>query len=563
MMTPRQLKPLLGRLLKPHVAMFVIAIAAVAARWLKAHTAGIIHDEAITVQLFGGSLRDAVSSFPFPNNHVPNSLAIAAMKPLSAYWSHYARVPALLHCFVYVGCCWRICEYLLRSEPLRVATFACLVMNWYVIDITVIARGYSGMLAWDAMALAVLVARSYPLIPAHTRSYPLILRHVIFGAAIGLATAHIISNWMFAASMCLVYGIKAGISSRRQTAFGRGLSAAIAVIVSASVCAVMLGLMYGAMATQVLAVSRTLVSNFQRSPVHEYLIYATSHWYFRSLWWKPIGEIALGISLVCLAIGTCVRFSRCDLSVRNSLATSYTSPASYLVAVTAAHVGVIAMSDLVFGIPCGNTRNHAELAMLLPLMVASAVDRRERTTEFDVLHRPTDGPFAPKHPRGTWQRHHLCGSLVMWLLTIACLPTESLIFADGWARQSAIGPLLKDLAATDALRSWRVVFSPAVPFCSEIVDYYAALETSPFPRFANVAPVRGAHYGVVPASMAPPYRASITQQAPNVFVTATGESRPPPPQPRTANYLRNARLRVYIIGPDQDPEATEKIWNSR
>ena len=83
--------------------------------------------------------------------------------------------------------------------------------------------------------------------------------------------------------------------------------------------------------------------------------------------------------------------------------------------------------------------------------------------------------------------------------------------------QSAIGPVIRQAVAAAPDREWRFRFSPQVNFCAEIVEYYAAVR--PAYRVRVCEPRYGPHMGVSGPQAARDWKAAVTTEPPNVYVS--------------------------------------------
>jgi uncharacterized membrane protein YhaH (DUF805 family) len=158
------------------LAITAVTIAAAALRIYKGTHTGMIYDEAYSLMFFGDSYKDALTLYLNPNNnHVLNSLMMVfGQHHLAAWeWSFRAHTIAfsLLYCVSIAYLAWA----LFRNGLLRVLLASLLLFQWFIFDLSYLARGYSIALASFYAGLAVLVLclkhklpRRYIYVPALT-----------------------------------------------------------------------------------------------------------------------------------------------------------------------------------------------------------------------------------------------------------------------------------------------------------------------------------------------------------------------------------------------------------
>jgi hypothetical protein len=138
-----------------HVDLPLALAAVFAMLWAvaRASVQSITMDEADTYLDFVG--RSAPFHWwPFPNNHLLNSLLMRMFTLIFGVSHLTIRLPALIGAAIYIGVCWYVCVLLPARFAFRFALFLCLVYNPFVFDFLVAARGYS----WATALLLCVVA---------------------------------------------------------------------------------------------------------------------------------------------------------------------------------------------------------------------------------------------------------------------------------------------------------------------------------------------------------------------------------------------------------------------
>jgi hypothetical protein len=127
---------------------------------VRARVQSITLDEADTYFWF---VANSEVFYPFPNNHVLNSLLMWVTTHAFGLSSLTARMPALLGAMVYIAAAYFLCRNITERFSLQFPLFLCLIFNPFVLDFMVAARGYSLANAFLLAAIAIPVCRRWPL----------------------------------------------------------------------------------------------------------------------------------------------------------------------------------------------------------------------------------------------------------------------------------------------------------------------------------------------------------------------------------------------------------------
>jgi len=131
-----------------------IALAAIVLRAAKAHTTGILYDEAVTWFTYASSLEAALTRYDSTNNHLLNSIAIWAAHGLFGGYEHFIRIPSMLASVGFVLACAYASTRIISDRWLRLPVLAVILFHFFVFDMSYLARGYSFALAASLGALA-------------------------------------------------------------------------------------------------------------------------------------------------------------------------------------------------------------------------------------------------------------------------------------------------------------------------------------------------------------------------------------------------------------------------
>lgn len=423
----------------------IIGAAAVALRCWKLHTAGIIHDEAVTYLLFGRGFTDALSRYPFANNHVLNSLAIHAASSVAGGYDHFIRLPAVGFAIGYVVLCGWLCRGFIRDRWLGLWTFAAVTFMWFPFDLSYLARGYSAALFTSVAALAIIGRAA----AGRCRWWR---EPVWLGVVNVISLTSLLTTVYFVTASTAVF--VAIVWWRGGEAGGSRLRAFLeAAWVTATVTITGTGCAYARILPEVLAVLRE--KNEEYAPLHTYLVQSFGNWFLYSLVGGPI--VSWLISGVAIFMLLAVMIAAVG-GIRGGGPDD--DPAPWWFAVGGLHLLLLAAASYGAGASLGYVRNHCELPVLLALLFGIAADRLAASGVAGAV-------------RSAWVSRCGCAMLAAWALGL--MPQLTYVQAANWQAQSTIGPLVRDLRAIDGLRQWSIGFSPSVSWCTEIVDYYSGL----------------------------------------------------------------------------------------
>jgi hypothetical protein len=113
-------------------------------------------DEADTYFWFAGRPASYIW-YPFPNNHILNTLLMWIATRVFGTYSITVRAPALLGASLYIVVCYFLCLTITSRFLLKLSLFVCLTYNPFILDFMVAARGDSLANAFLLAALAIPV----------------------------------------------------------------------------------------------------------------------------------------------------------------------------------------------------------------------------------------------------------------------------------------------------------------------------------------------------------------------------------------------------------------------
>jgi hypothetical protein len=142
----------------PHLAgrwlMILAGVFAFVWSIVRARVQSMTLDEADTYFWF---VANSEVFYPFPNNHVLNTVLMWITTHAFGLSSLTARMPALLGAGLYIVACYFLCRKITDRFSLQFPLFVCLIFNPFILDFMVAARGYSLANAFLLVAIAIPV----------------------------------------------------------------------------------------------------------------------------------------------------------------------------------------------------------------------------------------------------------------------------------------------------------------------------------------------------------------------------------------------------------------------
>jgi len=137
------------------------AMVFLAALWLvclyRAITQSIVHDEALTWELYLAGPASVIFAYFDANHHFLNTLLMRVSTGLLGFSEFSMRLPALCAAALWFAAVYRIARRLTASKPLALVICAALTLNPILMDFMVAARGYGMALAFFAWAFATMM----------------------------------------------------------------------------------------------------------------------------------------------------------------------------------------------------------------------------------------------------------------------------------------------------------------------------------------------------------------------------------------------------------------------
>lgn len=430
----------LGRYIKsPVFPLVVVLLAGIGFRFYKAHNTGIIYDEVWTYEDYCTDLHTAVHYYKSTNNHVLNSILIVLTRKVMGGYEHFIRVPALFFGTLFCISLTYIVHKSIRSSVMKIVIVSLILLNWFIFDLTYLARGYAIALGVTFTGIAVLMK----LFSQHKKKIPVNWRIVILLIFLNfIALGSMVSSLSIVLCINLAY-LLLMIFGSTQPLKKCLISALVRVIVMATGSAGLLYLLYRNVYSRISVLTKNA---FRVEPFFQYL---------KKNLWEPfihcdlsrihcsmqVYKAALGLLILCAVICFlvfCVRFYR-----RKGRYLPLTSPAVLILLVSTAVLFCMFSQSVIFKRSLGMPRN---CVFFLPLALISSGILMDRAV-FALL-------------RIKILAFILRFACIILLAAVTFLNFPSLQAVNvrplDWGKQSALGPLVRMLQKIDPHKTWEI-----------------------------------------------------------------------------------------------------------
>lgn len=451
-------KNMLVSLKGPIIILVIVMFLGIGFRVYKMHCTGIVADEARTYRDFCTDLQTAVTNFKSTNNHVLNSILIILTRKVLGNYEHFIRIPALLFGGLFCIAVANIIQKTISSSVLKIVLLLLILMNWFIVDLTYLARGYAIALGAAFVGIAVLIN----LLSRDAEDAKVNWLVVIFLVAMNFfAFGSMLSSLSMVLSINLAYLVLIILGSMK---LGRKalIHAIIRVIVIVSGSALSLCLLYHRVYSQIIRRSKS--KEFEVEPFHEYLkkmlweplIYIDKFW---MKYTKLVYNVSLVLLVVCAMICLLAFFSRLKASKKRS--PSLASPAIVILLLSGCVLLFMFIQTVVFGMSLGLPRNGV---FLLPLVLIGSGILMDRAA--NALLRIKILPFILRS---------VC-IVLLAILFFLNLPSPRAVDVRpyDWGKQSSVGPLVRMLRQIDPDKDWKIkLTSPYLAALEGPLKYYA------------------------------------------------------------------------------------------
>ena len=462
--------------------LLAVLLTAVALRIYKAHHTGIIYDEAGTYRDFSHSISDALTKYNSPNNHVINSIAIHfAAKPFGSY-EHFIRIPAVFSSLMFLAATAYIICKTIDSGLLRLGLVAVISLNYYVFDLSILARGFAIALGviYTGMGLALYLLDR----PIKYRWWfvPILLLVITNFLAVGsmLATVFLLVG-LNVVAVCFSARFFSNAPNRRNPTLLTGICVPV---LSAGALLLLFWRLREKIQEQSQAYGKISTLRYFRQVLVDPLLGRADG--LRGAAWPGgaenmadgagwmRGALVWTVLVIVLVSGAVVLVSwlRGQGEARNhrrkgdtteskadgpaALCRTLFGPAGFVVAVLCVTVlAMIAHSDILRK-PLGNVRHGFFLIPLVVISLGILIDRALKCISANVLGKIFLGVVL----------------VAAVGLTVQSWPSTYVVQIHNWDRQSMIGPLLRRLRAIDPQHVWNISLSKETRYNWQSLEYY-------------------------------------------------------------------------------------------
>jgi hypothetical protein len=432
-----------------------VLLFAIGFRIYKMHNTGIIFDEVWTYEDFCTNLHTAITNYSNTNNHVLNSVFIVLAQKLLGGYEHFLRVPATLFGILFCCAIALILYKTLQSRFLKIAALLLILQNWFVLDLTYLARGYAIAMGATFASIAVLLYLGENQ-PIHTTyRWCVVIFLIIMNF---LAMGSMLSSLPIVLSINLVYGLWIIIDSVRQ---GRKAVAESLI----RLCTIAVG--------SILSLLLLYYSAFSGIRKQSKVFEATDSFgvYLGKVLWEPLifldfGRIRfnmLAYKITALAVAVCaiVYIVQWIIQIKskqpNRLLLS--DPAVQILFLFATVFFLMWIQRVIFDVSLGMPRNGVFLTVLMLLGAVVVMDRA--VTAFSRVKIVSYGLCF------------IC-SVLMAIMTFLNWSSCNAVYVHpyAWAIQSSVGPLVRQLRQIDPDKTWKIKLTKDTENCFRPLRYY-------------------------------------------------------------------------------------------
>jgi hypothetical protein len=437
---------------KASLAAMVLAVCivvfAIVLRGFKAVHTGIIYDEVYTVMNFGQHFHDAMTLYKNPNNnHILNSILVNVDRILFGGHESFYRFHTIFFGAFYSVSMLYLVWALIADRLLRIAFVALLTLQWFVFDLSFLARGYSIALAAIFGALALLVwlqkrriTLSYIWIPVAILTA---MNYLAFGSMLSVLLP------LFVINGCYILLFSHRVFPEGTKPLKPVLIHCIAVPV---VSAVSLYLLYQYIWRDILAAR----NSFGKMPLWQHVKEVL--WVNMPAGTQPWTQVVYGLFLL-LTVVALLYVVYLLLRTRNLNQISFLNlkqPQSFILLTTLLFIIGMIIYRNVFKMSLGFPRNSV---FLIPLFLLSC----------GIILDGACGLLTVARLRVA-VAEIIC--VVTLMLTVATWPSLYAVKVYTWEVQSIAGPLIRDLQEIDPQRRWKIALTPKTWHMNLPLQYY-------------------------------------------------------------------------------------------
>jgi len=444
----------------PMFYLFVALLAAIVLRLYKAHYTGMIYDEIWTFEDFCRNFKTAMTRY-HTNNHVLNSVFIVLTKKVFAGYEHYPRIPAVLFGIVFCAALMDIVRQTLRSPAMKLVVFGLIVLNWFIFDLTYLARGYAIGLGATFGSMALLLRWFSKSQEQGRGKWKIVVVLLLMNF---LAIGSMLSSLSLVLTLNLAFVLFTMIPFLKQKGKNwKQVPASLLVLVVGS--AVSLYLIYRHILSRVLHRGKSFASEpffeYMKKLLRQPLIYIDYSSIKLNIVLFNVALIVLAVCILICLISIVVKLTK----IKTINFSSFRDPSILVLLFAGGVFGLMFVQNVIFGISLGMPRNGV---FLLPLILLSSGILMERAVDaLSGIRMFRSGIFL----QGSV--HLICVGMLALLcyLNFPSLKSVDMRVTD-WSEQSVVGPLARTLRKIDPEKTWKIRLKRQTRPCQRPMRYY-------------------------------------------------------------------------------------------
>lgn len=433
-----------------------VLLCAIGFRIYKAHNTGILYDEVWTYEDYCSNLHTAVTTYTNVNNHVINSCLIVLAEKVWGGYEHFLRIPSVAFGIIFCCSLAAIIHKTIHGRVLRIVALFLILFNWFIVDLSFLARGYAIALGVTFFGIAIMLHRSKYNSERKEPGWWIVILFVFMNF---MALGSMLSSLGIVLSINVVYGIWL-----LKDTIGQGKKALLRFLTRYGTIAI------GSILSLYLLYRPILSAIRKRSEL--FSTNDTFAVYMKKSLWNPLAfldfsrirftalmlKLAIAIVVVC-AIIMVVKFVLRLAKEKHKL-NFLSNPAALIIILTVVLFSFMAVQRVAFDVSLGMPRNGVFLLVLVLLSSGVIIDRTvEALSRIKILS------------------YGLCSVCASVLMTLGFLNFSSWNAVHthywAWAIQSGVAPLVRTLKDIDPDKRWRIKLTEdRTKSCARSIRYY-------------------------------------------------------------------------------------------
>lgn len=448
--------PTLNR--KMFLLLFIlILLITIVFRIYKAHNTGVVYDEAWSYGYFGNNIEKMLSPQPEPhqNYHVLTTILNCYSHKYFGGYEHFIRIPHLISGIIFSLSLAYIIYKAVKSNALRVVLLAAASLQYFVFDLSFLARGYALGLGAVYAGIAFIIW----LIGNKIRYKNLWIPVIVISFMNFLAIGSMVSTmWMlFAINVVfvLLYSPKVftNLQNKRNPVilnlFFIGLLSFLSLYV-----------LYKDIYREILFASGRYTATHRPDPFFSYMKQLLVDMFINyeskfsvALFWAF--ALLIGFSFILLIYKLSNKIKNGTFRLR----LNHVDCRIFIVLVTLITISAMFVHRTILNMSIGYRRNGVFLVPLVLIGVAVLFESAWRAFKNKILSRIVQ----------------ISAVIIILLLTLQNLPSTCVVEAVpfDWEMHSVSGPLLRRLKQIDPDRIWQITLTRKMRFVYMPLQYYA------------------------------------------------------------------------------------------